>query len=412
MPVPHSHQNPRETPIARNAAGATSRLRHRRPAVASPDRLRGAVSQLVHRGRGVHDFSLGATQILARAVPFDAVCVLTMDPATCLATSEFVENCLPPDARVRVAEIEFGESDVNTFDALKRSGRVAAGLSKTTEGDLHRSLRHREVLAPNGFGDELRAVLVSDAATWGALILLRASDREPFAQADIALVASLSGSLAEGLRSAMSLTALSAGGQDKEGSAGLALLAADTSIVAADAAAETWLADLGALRLEDPLPPVVAAVASRARGIADGREQSGALARARVRTSSGAWLTVRGSTLGYDDDAQTAVMFEPARPHELAPLIADAYELTERERAVTQLVAQGLTTDAIAGRLYLSPWTVQDHLKSIFEKVGVSSRGELIARIFFEHYAPRLSDAAPVAWTGWFEPPSSLARSA
>jgi DNA-binding CsgD family transcriptional regulator len=91
------------------------------------------------------------------------------------------------------------------------------------------------------------------------------------------------------------------------------------------------------------------------------------------------------------------VILERARPHELAPLIADAYGLTERERAVTQLVAQGLPTNAIAYRLYISPWTVQDHLKAIFDKVGVSTRGELIARVFFTHYAPRLTDwASPV----------------
>jgi hypothetical protein len=74
---------------------------------------------------------------------------------------------------------------------------------------------------------------------------------------------------------------------------------------------------------------------------------------------------------------------------------------------VTQLVALGFPTRAIAARLHISPWTVQDHLKSIFEKVGAGTRGELVARVFFEHYVPRLMDGAPLGPDGWFAPRSS-----
>jgi DNA-binding CsgD family transcriptional regulator len=108
--------------------------------------------------------------------------------------------------------------------------------------------------------------------------------------------------------------------------------------------------------------------------------------------------------LGDGADARTAVLLEAAQAPELAPLIADGYGLTQRERTVTQLVAQGASTDEIASRLYLSPYTVQDHLKAVFDKVGVSTRGELVARLFFDHYAPRLADGATVGSDGWFAP--------
>ena len=370
-------------------------------AVVSPDRLRRDLVDLLHRAGDVPEFSLRAARIVGRAVPFDGVCMLTMDPATALPTSEVSQNGLPPDLRPRMAQIEIGVGDVNTFQALIRSGRGAASLSQATHGDLDVSLRHRELRAPNGFGDELRSPLCSENVAWGGLSLLRGYDRGPFTPADAALVASLSRHLAEGLRRAILLTALSARRHEDEGDAGLVLLAADDSILMTDAAGEAWLAQLRAEMPAVPVPQVVAAVANRARCAGD----DPLLARARVRTAAGDWLVVRGSALSGEGDARTAVTIEPARPHDLTPLIADAYALTQRERAVTQLVAQGLATDAIARRLYISPWTVQDHLKAIFEKVGVGTRGELVARLFFKHYAPRLAERDPLGRDGWFEPP-------
>ena len=60
---------------------------------------------------------------------------------------------------------------------------------------------------------------------------------------------------------------------------------------------------------------------------------------------------------------------------------------------MTELVAQGLPNVAIAGQLYLSPYTVQDHLKAIFEKLGVSSRGQLVAQLFVDHSLGRAQRA-------------------
>jgi DNA-binding CsgD family transcriptional regulator len=395
-------------------ASAPRRRRRKRSAAASRAQVRGELTRLLHRGGTVPDFALGAARVLSRAVPFDGICILTMDPATLLFTGEVTVDCLPPEARVRMAEIEIREKDINCFDALVRSGRFVASLSDATDGDLNRSLRHRELRGPHGFGDELRSVLVSDTGAWGALTLLRAADCPDFTPADVDLLTSVHGHLVEGLRRAMLHSALSAAPADDGESAGLALLGADNSIALADPAAERWLSELRDGDHAVGVPAVVAAIASRARAIAAGDTADGDVARARVRTSSGTWLSVRGSMLGAGGQDYAAVTLEPARPHELAPLIADAYGLTDRERTVTQLVAQGHRTDAIADRLHISAWTVQDHLKAIFEKVGVSTRGEVIARMFFDHYAPRLAEQRRVGWEGWFEAatPTSLSVSA
>lgn len=56
------------------------------------------------------------------------------------------------------------------------------------------------------------------------------------------------------------------------------------------------------------------------------------------------------------------------------------------------MVSYGLSTDEITARLHLSRHTVRDYLKQAFEKVGVSSRGELVAKIFADHYSQPLHE--------------------
>ena len=52
--------------------------------------------------------------------------------------------------------------------------------------------------------------------------------------------------------------------------------------------------------------------------------------------------------------------------------------LTEREREVLSLVAEGLSNDEIAGRLYLSPLTTKTHVSRIMTKLGARDRAQLV----------------------------------
>jgi DNA-binding NarL/FixJ family response regulator len=62
-----------------------------------------------------------------------------------------------------------------------------------------------------------------------------------------------------------------------------------------------------------------------------------------------------------------------------------------------------LTSPEIAARL-VSPYTVQDHVKSLFEKTNVSSRQELVARIFLDDYLPQIAAGTPINGAGQFTP--------
>jgi DNA-binding CsgD family transcriptional regulator len=55
-----------------------------------------------------------------------------------------------------------------------------------------------------------------------------------------------------------------------------------------------------------------------------------------------------------------------------------ALELTPQEQHVVRLVKQGLSNRDVAGRLFLSPRTVEYHLSHVYQKLGVRSRGELV----------------------------------
>ena len=348
-------------------------------ATLAPDAIRDEIVRFAHVGQDRHEYARAASQVLRRTVPFDAVTAVWFDPTTALPVDTWIDNSLTGSKGTNLAELDLQGAGLNNFWQLAASGKRAASLSQATGGNLDHSRRHRELLHPLGIGDELRAVSVGDSGMWGGIVMHRECGAPNFSGRDVNLLASLTGGCPEMQRTRFEQDlSVEASHRDR----GLLLLDDEDDIAMADAAATAWLDELR--RRRQRLPLVVTAVADRAREVASGR--SDIAATARVQVASGRWVVVRGSVLSNGTHARTAVTLEPASAPELVELIADAYGLTARERRVTELVAQGLTSAAIAAQLFLSTYTVNDHLKAIFEKLDVSSRGELIARLFVDHH--------------------------
>ncbi len=361
------------------------------------DRLAREVDAACRGGQGPVAVERAVAGTLEQAVPFDAWCVLTVDPATALATGGFHEQGVPAALLPRLCEIEAAGTDAMALPALVRGGSRVRTLSAATDGEVTRSARYREIFAPAGLEHEMRLLFTTGAGAWGALIVLRGPDSPDFSAAEQGLSERATSNVAAAIRRELLLTEAC---DDAERLTGPGLLLLDETMRqrSSTAAARRWLGEI-----EDGVDPgreLPYAVLSLA-GCARDQQPPSRTVRSRLRTRSGRWLTLHAELLD-DDSGDVSVIIEPTRPLELAELIADAYQLTQREREVVRLLAIGHSRAEIARTLTLSPHTVDDHIKRAFAKVAVRSRAELTAKLFFDQHMPRIHHDVPIGGTGWY----------
>ena len=371
----------------------------------SAERIKQEIVRLCHAGLDSRTFRLETVRCLRKAIPVDVSFFATADPATLLFTSAVVDDILAR-ATAQFIENEFLKDDSVKFARLARGSSPVDSLGLATKGELARSLRYQEILAPMDLGDELRAALVAGSKCWGFMCLHRERSSPNFTPTEAAFLEKLTPHLAEGLRTALLIGDERVTSLPPDGP-GVVLLGDDLSLAAITPAAERWLAEVAKSDWpsSSEVPEAVYAVAARLLALERGGSYAppDLMPRTRLRTASGRWLVLHASRLrAADTEGQIAVIFEEARPSEIAPLIIDAYGLTKREGEITRLVLRGLSTAEVSEELHITPNTVRDHFKAIFDKTDVRSRRELVGQVFAQQYQPRMATGHELDTDGWF----------
>ncbi|GAB2645536.1 LuxR C-terminal-related transcriptional regulator [Kribbella swartbergensis] len=353
------------------------------------ERASNRIAALTRQGLDLPTLWREATDALRGAVPhYQAPCWFTLDPASLLVTSHFNEG-MPELPQEWMAE-EYYDDDVNKLADVARSPRGISTLHEATGGNPASSPRWHQNMTLGGDQELIACLRTRSGEVWGALSLYREPGRPFFDDEDLSFIRTVAPVLAAGARSSLLLGEAT----DPEGNdaPGLIVVTESWEIESATPGVDRWLDELpDGDWAAGRLPSAVLAIAGQTLRTAMSPD-AGEVALSRVMSRSGRWIVLHGTSLVSSTSRRVAVIVEPAHPGRIAPLLMAAYGLSDREQQITRLVLQGNSTTDIAERLVVSAHTVQQHLKSVFDKTGVRSRRDLVGKIFFAHYEPRVRD--------------------
>lgn len=332
--------------------------------------------------------------MIVEAVPADVSTFAIMDPVSGLVTDGYAFGAQPELSYTYISQF-YLRRELYSYLDQRADRRVLSLLSETTGGYLEKDPLYRDFLRSEGFKHEVKISFVAGHYYWGGFCAIRGNDVRDFGEVELAFLRHLVKPVGEALRTAMVWQLAHARTPDDTlPDAGVILL--DTSH--------------RVLFRTDGISSILKDIAAPDHHSADGRlDKMGALLPASIHGTYGhlravrdhMWdcvspsVTVRGLTRWWTitatvpepempKDVAAVLIIARAHPGDTANVLLAAYDLTPREEEIVRLVRLGLSTVAIARRIYVSTYTVQDHLKSIFTKVGVRTRGELMAVIFRE----------------------------
>ncbi|GAB1689774.1 hypothetical protein KRM28CT15_15770 [Krasilnikovia sp. M28-CT-15] len=320
----------------------------------------------------VAEFGAGLAHQVGRLLPHDGYQVRGLDPCTGVGCLVVAEGGYGPASYRRLDLNEYGGQDLHSLASLVGGDR-RVGVLGTGALEERRSERLHDIMAAEGFGSEMRVALTHAGVTWGTLTLLRGRDCRAFSAAEAEAAERLATPLAVALKRFVARQRPRPL-RDHPAPA-VIVIEEDDTVRATAATGRAWLSRL--------LPQPDAdddAVFGNLWSLAYAARRNGGEALTHIPLG-GAWLAMRAQSLDGAKPGAVVVTIQPAPGDTLLPTLAAWYDITPGERKVLDHARLGLPGKQIATRLGLSPHTVNDHLKAVYRKTGVSSRDELFAAL-------------------------------
>jgi len=304
---------------------------------------------------------------LRRVVGFDAYAFVLTDPATTVGSSPLADVPAPLLSTLpRLIRAKYLTA-AGRWTGLD-PGQVSL-LSATGDGDPLRAL-----LAGHGVADVASVVLRDRFGCWGFLDVWRSGG--VFTAADARRLAAFAGPVTTALRESQAATFVPRPASPSRPGPVVLLLSSELDVVGQTPQTHEYLqALIPPEQGRAPVPACAYNAAAQLLAVESGVDDHPPSAR--VHLTAGLWLTLRAARLG----AGIAVTIEESAPAERLDLFARAVALSPRESEVLTRLASGADTREVAGRMFLSEHTVQDHLKSVFTKTRTRSRRALLARV-------------------------------
>ncbi|UII56578.1 helix-turn-helix transcriptional regulator [Cytobacillus spongiae] len=318
---------------------------------------------------------------LREVIEFDAYCCTVINPDTLTSVGAVTESSLE-DIHHKLLTCEYLGNDVHLYEDLivctSKVGRLSDTFGKV------KSRRYETILKPLHFSDEVRVALMDRSKCYGFLTLFRKKNQPYFSDEAVQLLENLSAIAGQALR-AYYHSLLDQTEDRRMIESGVIILTNKLQIQSMNDLGLQCLNQLWQLEGSDSqetLPIPLQAICTKL--LVKGENSSPFF----IPITENMLITASATFLYTDQskDHTIAITLNRATSKDMLFYLMEAYQLTFREQQVVLECLKGSLSKEIAHQLNISYYTVQDHFKVIFQKIGVSSRNELVWKLYSKYH--------------------------